>query len=155
MVSVRDASFVMVAISVVWIAVMVVCSRYCNAALSPNCATGWVAVIGASVIFGSTGIPMKSPELLTNEQVPSIHEPIIFACYTGVGIFIISFPLFVYTCIMDAGFNFKPFAILGSIDIFIINLLAFQAVNILGYSKAPAIWAGRRRDFPSSTQYIM
>ena len=155
----------MILLSICLIALMMTCRSH----------TGWIAVVGASVIFGSTGIPMKSPELLDDNRDENSrndsqdnnynvsdknrdgnkdyddeedNNPIIFACYTGIGIFIVSIPLLVYFLISSLfqhqtiTFQYNLWAILGSLDIFIINYFAFQAVLLLGYAKAPALWAG-------------
>lgn len=102
--------------------------------LIPSGYTGWIAVSGASFIFGGSGIPMKSPSLL---NIPP--NPLIFALHVSVGIFLLTLPLVTYL-LESKQFVFLPIAGLGSADIILINILAFQAVQILGYAKAPAIW---------------
>lgn len=105
---------------------------------------GWFAAIGASFIFGSTGVPMKRPpsidQLLSQPEIQI--DPILFAVWSSVGIFFVSLPLVVYIELCFAGgFLLKPWALLGSIDIVVISFLTFHAVQMLGYSRAPAIWA--------------
>ena len=97
-----------------------------------NVSKGWVAAVGASFVFGSTGIPMKNN--------PSGVDPIIFALCSSVGIFLMSVPVTIYL-FMSGSFRFIPEALIASADILLINYLAFKAVQILGYAKAPAIWA--------------
>lgn len=121
----------MMVAAAVLIMVMLLTSAY-----APSGAAGWVAVVGASIVFGSTGVPMKTPALKTL-QVDSF----VFALYNSIGIFMVTLPLVVYLAAIDA-FVFKPWAILGAADICVIGYLAFMAVQILGYCKAPAIWAG-------------
>lgn len=99
-------------------------------------AAGWVAVAGASIVFGSTGVPMKAQALKTLAV-----DPLVFALYNSAGIFTATLPLVVYLA-ATRQFVFKPWAILGATDICIIGYLAFMAVQRLGYCKAPAIWAG-------------
>lgn len=61
---VRLLSLYMVVFALVLIAIMLalasVIQENDNTAASP---VGWVAVVGAAIIFGSTGVPMKSPSL--------------------------------------------------------------------------------------------
>ena len=99
-------------------------------------AAGGVAVAGASIVFGSTGVPMKTPAL----KALSV-DPFVFALYNSAGIFTVTVPLVVYLAVTKQ-FVFKPWAILGAADICIIGYFAFMAVQRLGYCKAPAIWAG-------------
>ncbi len=97
---------------------------------------GWLSVIGASIVFGTTCIPMKSPQLAT-QQI----DPMLFAFYVGIGIFIISTPLAVY--LLAAGlFRLTWWGILGASDIFIINFFAYNAVERLGMAVAPGCWSG-------------
>lgn len=104
-------------------------------------ATGWVAVAGASFVFGSTGVPMKDPILSTLDETSQfgVERALIFAAYTSLGIFVVNLPVLIYLIENDS-FIFMPWALLGSIDIVIINIWAFLAVQAFGYTKAPAIW---------------
>jgi glucose uptake protein GlcU len=95
---------------------------------------GWIAVCGAAVVFGSTGIPMKK------DRIRGV-DPWVFALFTSLGISLVTFPLLVYLLAIHQ-FHFKPWAILGSVDIFIVNFFAVQAVTRLGFAKASATWAG-------------
>lgn len=104
-------------------------------ASSSSQATGWIAVLGASLVFGSTGIPFKTPSLQGVEP-----DPILFAFFAGFGIFIASLPLQAYLLWLDA-LQFQPWSLLGSLDILVTTFLAFQTVQQLGYAKGPAIWA--------------
>lgn len=101
-------------------------------------ASGWVAVAGASIVFGSTGVPMKISSL-SNEETKL--DTVLFACYSNTGIFLISLPLLIYL-LATGQFIFYPWAIVGAADIMIISFFAFNAVRDLGYATAPAIWAG-------------
>ncbi len=127
--------------------------------LSTKSPVGWISVCGASIIFGTTGksfycfvitiitglltffdnvlgIPMKT-EALKTKSVNSF----VFSLYTSFGVFLVTLPLLIYLLAVQR-FEFKPFAFLGGLDIYIIGYFAYQAVQSLGYSKAPAIWAG-------------
>jgi len=99
-------------------------------------ATGWIAVLGASVIFGSTGIPFKTKSLQGSSP-----DPIMFAFYSSWGIFLVSLPLSVFLVWNNNKFSFQPWAIWGSLDILVTTFLAFQTVQQVGYAKGPAIWA--------------
>ena len=96
--------------------------------------SGWVAVIGASFIFGATGIPMKACGVEDSDK-----DPLIFSLYSTFGIIIVNFPVLVYLLATNH-FKFYPWAILGSLDIIMITYLAFIAVRETGYAKAPAMW---------------
>lgn len=95
---------------------------------------GWVAVFGASFVFGSTGIPMKMSSL----EAP---DSVLFASYCNLGIALISLPVLIYLLATDT-FTFYPFAILGAAILMTISYFSFNAVRLLGYAVAPAIWAG-------------
>ena len=107
-----------------------------------NTAAGWIAVTGASVIFGATGIPFKTPSLDTISP-----DPIIFAFFSSLGIFLVSVPLSVVVVILwnkddnNIELHYQPWSILGSLDILVTTFLAFQTVQQVGYAKGPAIWA--------------
>ena len=126
----RSICVIMVIFALILIAIMLITSY------TASFVAGWVAVVGASIVFGSTGVPMKTPALKSC-QVDSF----VFALYNSIGIFIVSIPIIVYLLAIQR-FRFQPWAILGAADICIIGYLAFMAVQRLGYSKAPAIWAG-------------
>lgn len=96
---------------------------------------GWVAVAGAAIIFGGTGIPMKYKILKEVEVNPSV-----FSLYTGVGVFLITIPITIYLAVANQ-FHFVPYSILGATFISIIGYFAFIAVQNLGYARAPALWA--------------
>ena len=98
-------------------------------------ATGWVAVVGASITFGATGIPMKY-ESLHAAQV----DPSVFSLYTALGLFIVCCPFLIYLLVIDS-FVFLSFGILGATFIALIGYFSYIAVQHLGYAKAPAIWA--------------
>lgn len=102
---------------------------------------GLYAAVGASFIFGSTGVPMKFPPSNPKRSVITI-DPVLFAVWTSAGIFLASCPLMLY---LQVGFRerfvFKPWAIIGSVDVVAISYLTFHAVQLLGYARAPAIWA--------------
>ena len=97
---------------------------------------GWIAVCFASLIFSTTTIPMKDPQLQYFEI-----DTTVFSLFTGVGIFLVSVPLSVYLGSVQL-FEFKPFAILAAADIFAINFFAVKAVDILGVAIAPGVWSG-------------
>lgn len=98
--------------------------------------TGWIAVCFASLIFSTTTIPMKDPQLQHLEI-----DTTVFSLFSGFGVFLVSVPLSVYLESVRL-FEFKPFAILAAADIFIINALAVKAVDILGVAIAPGVWSG-------------
>jgi len=98
--------------------------------------SGWMAVIGTSVVFGSTGIPMKSPLLLSIKL-----DSLVFSLYNGLGITLISIPLVIYLLAVEK-FEFHYLGIIGSMDIIVITYFAFLAVRDLGYCVAPSIWCG-------------
>eukprot|EP01038_Epipyxis_sp_PR26KG_P004527 gene4527-6392_t len=97
--------------------------------------TGWIAAIGASITFGSCGIPFKSPAL-TNVSI----DPLVFAISSSIGIFMVTSPLTIY---LIATGQFVPvyIAVAASFDILVISFMAFHAIQELGYAKAPAVWA--------------
>ena len=65
----------------------------------------------------------------------------VFACYSNLGVLIVSLPVLAY--LLSVGrFVFFPLAIAGAADIMIISYFAFLAVRELGYATAPAIWCG-------------
>ena len=97
--------------------------------------TGWIAVIGASIVFGSTGIPMKSPGLHGIKV-----NPYLFAANNSIGIFIASIPSILYL-LYEKKFSFKLWSIVGSIIIATVGYFSFQSVHQLGYAKASATWA--------------
>jgi glucose uptake protein GlcU len=67
------------------------------------------------------------------------QDPMIFSLYSNLGIFLANFPLLLITLVTQT-FKFYPMAFVGSCDILVINFFAFQAVQLLGYSTAPAVW---------------
>jgi hypothetical protein len=125
----------MVLIALTFVAVILLTS-------SSDFEKGWFAALGASFIFGSTGVPMKLPPSTTRKLQPLHINPILFAVWSSVGIFLVSCPLVVFLSIkFKTGFEFKPWALLGSTNIIVISYLTFHAVQMLGYARAPAIWA--------------
>lgn len=123
--------------AVLWIALLLISA----ADIIPfsSSITGWIAVCGASFVFGSTGVPMKDPNLQGLDLVHDRAKVAVFAAFTCIGITIVNFPIFVY-CLAIGRFVFSPWALLGSLDILIIGVWSFLAVQALGYAKAPAIW---------------
>ena len=120
---IRVICVIMVIFALILIAVMLVTSY------AASFVAGWVAVVGASIVFGSTGVPMKTPALKSC-QVDSF----VFALYNSIGIFIVSIPIIAYLLAIQS-FQFQPWAILGAADICVIGYLAFMAVQRLGYCK--------------------
>ena len=70
---------------------------------------GWVAVLGAIILFGSSGIMFKVSQLKmssqaimlpTHKQAPSIVEsppdPVLFQAFNAIGIFGAAVPLIAY-----------------------------------------------------------
>lgn len=103
---------------------------------------GYVAVVGASFIFGGSGVPMKALMLDSVEGQPVERiDSMIFAMFNGFGVFLVNSPLLIYLLSINS-FTYIPISILASIDIFVISYLAFLAVECLGYAKASAMWAG-------------
>ena len=99
-------------------------------------AAGWISVLGASVIFGSTGLPFKT-ESFDGVSV----DPILLALCSSIGIFLVSLPLTIGLVWNTNEFSFDPWSLLGSIDILGTTFLAFHTVQQVGYAKGPAIWA--------------
>lgn len=136
--NILQISVIMVIIAVLWIIMMLLCAV--DFIAGAKHITGYVAVVGASFVFGSTGIPMKSPSLAHSALDPSdITNPLIFALYTSLGIFVVNLPVLIYLLSLN---SFRPayWALLGSADIIVINIAAFKAVQAMGYAKAPAVW---------------
>jgi len=122
-------SVLMIVISFIMIGAIVAMSHSTH-----TVASGWIAVIGASFIFGATGIPMKACGVEDSDK-----DPLIFSLYSTFGIIIVNFPVLVYLLATNQ-FRFLPWAVLGSLDIIVITYLAFIAVRETGYAKAPAMW---------------
>jgi multidrug transporter EmrE-like cation transporter len=97
---------------------------------------GWIGVVSASVIFSTTTVPMKLPSLAT-----STNDPMIFALFTGLGIFIVSIPICIYLWAINS-FVFVWWPALGATLIFFIGFFAFNAVSLLGVAVASACWSG-------------
>jgi glucose uptake protein GlcU len=131
--AVLKLSFALVLVAAVLIAIMLSIAYLGGENRS---SAGWVAVAGASIIFGTTGIPMKSPSL-KNFKIDSF----VFALFTGFGIFSSAIPLIIYLWATGT-LKFRYFGILGAVNIFIVSYFAYLAVQSLGYAIAPAIWAG-------------
>ena len=132
-------SVCMILISLVFIAVvlsLVTMEKGTSAEYSVNSPVGWVAVVGAAVVFGSTGIPMKSPSLKTLNV-----DSLVYCLYNSVGIVISTIPLILYKVATNT-FYFQVYGILGAANIFIVGYFAFMAVQTLGYAIAPALWCG-------------
>ena len=106
-----------------------------NSSSQYQVATGWIAVVGASITFGATGIPMKY-ESLQSAQV----DPSVFSLYTALGLFIVCFPFLIYLVVIKS-FVFLSYGILGATFIALIGYFSYIAVQHSGYAKAPAIWA--------------
>lgn len=96
---------------------------------------GWVAVVGAALSFGGTGLPMKYENLKSANVDPSV-----FSLYTALGLLLVCCPFIMYLTIIKQ-FMFIQFSLLGALFIGIIGYFAFMAVQILGYATAPAVWA--------------
>ena len=80
---VRVVSGYMILISLLFIALTLILAeleRGTSSEYSVNSPVGWVSVVGAALVFGSTGIPMKSPSL-KSFQVDSI----VFSLYNSIG----------------------------------------------------------------------
>ena len=132
-------SISMILISLMFLAVMLIVAateKGTSNEYSVNSAVGWIAVVGAAVVFGSTGIPMKSPSLKTLEV-----ESFVYSLYNSVGIFIATTPLILYK-IITGTFYFEVYGILGAANILVVGYFAFMAVQTLGYAIAPALWCG-------------
>ena len=132
-----DSRIVVISILMIIISFLMICAIVTMSHSSSHTtivSSGWVAVIGASFIFGATGIPMKACGVEDSDK-----DPLIFSLYSTFGIIIVNFPVLVYLLATNQ-FKFYPWAILGSLDIIVITYLAFIAVRETGYAKAPAIW---------------
>ena len=121
-VDVRKVCFWMMVMSATLIALVLIISHFegSNLASKENPSqsiAGWVAVVGAAIVFGSTGVPMKSPALVVLEI-----DSFVFAMYTSLGIFFVSIPLIIYLLAISE-FQFKPWAIFGAMDIVIIGIV--------------------------------
>ena len=120
----------MMIVAAALIGLMLVISHYEGASAAnennpSQSVAGWIAVVGAAIVFGSTGVPMKSPALISL-QVDSF----VFALYTSIGIFVVSVPLIIYLLAIGE-FRFKPWAVLGAADIVIIGtfLLLYSVIQ--------------------------
>lgn len=127
--NITSISFMLIVISIITMVTMITITNYHNPLLS-----GWIAALGASFVFGGTGIPMKACSIDETEK-----DALIFSLYSTFGIVIVNIPVLIYLLINNT-FIFMPWAILGSIDIILITYLAFYAVKEAGYAKAPAMW---------------
>ena len=135
--SVRDKKLTLVIVSQIilsWIILGVVLILE-NSSSQYQVVTGWIAVVGASITFGATGIPMKY-ECLQSAQV----DPSVFSLYTALGLFIVCSPFLIYLVVIKS-FVFLSYGILGATFIALIGYFSYIAVQYLGYAKAPAIWA--------------
>lgn len=101
-----------------------------------NTLIGAVAVLGAIVTFGSSGIVFKMPSL-QKEDV----DPVVFQLYSTMGIAGISLPLLAYL-VGTEQFQFEPWGLAGALDTTVTSAFSFLAVKELGYAVAPAVWAG-------------
>lgn len=136
---VRVVSGYMILISLLFIALTLILAeleRGTSSEYSVNSPVGWVSVVGAALVFGSTGIPMKSPSL-KSFQVDSI----VFSLYNSIGIVISTLPLLLYKVATNS-FYFEIYGILGAANILVVGYFAFRAVQALGYAIAPALWCG-------------
>ena len=79
---------------------------------------------------------MKSPSL-KNLKVDSF----VYSLFNCIGIFVTSIPLIIYLLCTNS-LKLQYFGILGAVNIFVISYFAFKAIQLLGYSIAPSIWAG-------------
>jgi len=79
---------------------------------------------------------MKMP-ILASVQVDSL----VFSLFSTIGIVIITIPLMIFLiCINE--FEYHPWSIVGAVDIILIGYFSYNAIQVLGYAIAPAIWAG-------------
>jgi glucose uptake protein GlcU len=134
-------SYALVVLSGVLVGITLLLSGRSNPHLA-----GYVAVAGASFIFGGTGVPMKALMVDTSSNAADSKpvermDSMIFAMYNGLGVFIVNTPILIYLLSIKA-FRYFPISILASVDIFVIVYLAFLAVECLGYAKASAMWSG-------------
>jgi multidrug transporter EmrE-like cation transporter len=159
---IRSLSFKIVLIAIVLLSIMLYFASITtnSSEINPSSPVGWIAVAGSSFIFGTTGIlriffsfllslnysfiinrnvgiPMKSPSL-KNLKVDSF----VYSLYNCIGIFVTSIPLIIYLLCTNSQLKLQYFGILGAVNIFVISYFAFKAVQLLGYSIAPSIWAG-------------
>ena len=130
---VRKVCLWMMIMSAVIIAVMLVISHLeesnvVNNGKPSQSVAGWVAVVGAAIVFGSTGVPMKSPALALLKI-----DSFVFALYTSLGIFFVSVPLIIYLFVIDE-FQFRPWAVLGATDIVIIGIISAQLTFVPDFS---------------------
>ncbi|GAB5358759.1 hypothetical protein AAMO2058_000486100 [Amorphochlora amoebiformis] len=122
---------------------------------------GWVAVLGAILLFGSSGIFFKDDDI-DGSNVSSPPDPVLFQAFNALGIFLASSPLLLYEIansltktpeslqavsenlqsVSTAVTFFDPLGIVGAGDILVISYFASLAVRGLGYATAPAVWAG-------------
>jgi len=94
--------------------------------------TGFVAVVGAVIIFGSYGILIKSPTMV-EANVPTL----VFQIYLSTGVALCSLLVLTYT-----EFYFSWWGVLGAGLWVFSQPFAFLGISALGYSVALAIWAG-------------
>mmetsp|Transcript_26564 Transcript_26564/g.33178 ORF Transcript_26564/g.33178 Transcript_26564/m.33178 type:complete len:403 (+) Transcript_26564:30-1238(+) len=134
---VKKASIVVALISFVLLAFLLLMIGFypSSSAVSPH-PVGLVAVGGAIMVFGSCGITFKMPSL-ANEDV----DPVVFQIYNAIGISTVSIPLLLYL-VGGNYFRFEPFGLIAAFDIIITSTFAYSAVQKIGMTIAPAIWAG-------------
>jgi len=97
---------------------------------------GLLAVSSAIYLFGCCGLMMKLPSLMLQYS-----DPVVFQLYNSIGIAMATFPILLVQ-ICKGVFQFHPWGFLGSVDITIVSLFAFLAVQRIGITVAPPIWAG-------------
>jgi len=106
---------------------------------------GWVAVLGAIFLFGSTAIMFKNPPGARHDSSHEPPDPVLFQAFNALGIFATALPLVVFEFARagDDTFGFfDPLAIVGAVTIIVICFFATKAVQLIGLATAPAVWSG-------------
>lgn len=133
-VAVDRASLALLVVATAWIAAVLAMDRELKSSYR-SLYIGYTAVSGAALVFGGTGVPMKSAALA---ELRNVH--MVFAFYTSIGCALINLPVLFYL-VGTQRFVYNAWAILTSLDIFLVNFFAYQAVQSLGYAKASCVWA--------------
>lgn len=101
-------------------------------------AMGFMAILGASLIFSTTTIPYKMPALSMGKH--SI-DPLIFTICQAVGIVLVSLPLLLFLSFMGT-LKVTVYGALGSCFFTVVAYTSVHAVNRVGISVGPGTWSG-------------
>ena len=129
-------SFCIIAVSCVYVAVCVY--LFLGVQWTPGMfqSMGFMAVLGASLIFSTTTIPYKMPAL-SNLNI----DPLIFTICQAAGIAGVSLPLLLFLSI-GGKLKITPFGALGSSFFTVVAYTSVHAVKRVGISVGPGTWSG-------------